>query len=902
MTSPGGEVGKVSLEVTADTDGLAEEIKRGTVLAAERAENSSEFQASAKKVGEGFGKNAGNSATDEFGKQIQRDANGRWREVATGKFVNFGNDVGKKTGDAIGKETENSLTKKVKSFGSLLAPAWLKTIALWVGIIGPPALQLASVLAPAVGLLAEIIPLAIGGAASMLILKAAFNGVGQAIKDMNTPAFAKDLAKLSPSARSFVLEIKKASPALKALQQDIQETFFSNIKGDFTSLIKTTLPGIDRGIINISSAFGILADQFAKAFTNPKNISNLNKILFIFGNTIYDIAQGIKPLIHGILQLGADAVPVLDDGAAAFEKFAMWFDRVITDANRTGKLQAFFVTAEGALKQIFIIGQDAWRIVAGLLDAAGKAGGGGAVIGVLTTIANLIQSLDKSGALTAVFKVFNDVFGVLGKLIAPLIGPFSDLVLLLGKELSGDLVTLTPALLNLVNKGIVPLLKFVTANLPTFNSWVLAVIKLVDVLTSNGTLVKGVLAAFIAWFLAVKVFAAAKLVDTLATSLLSKLVPALIATDAAADANPIGALVLAVEAVIAGIILLTVYLVDLNRKTDFIGKTASALKSAALAVWHFIQDVGAAIGNFFTTTVPGWWNAFVAWLDTVPDMIGNGLKDLVHAILEAIGIEIGLGLAAIMKGPGLIVSALESLAILGGKLAKDAGLAIYHNFLDGLSGAKKDFQSLLSSIGGAFADFGRQMEYAAKTTAHAVADFFEGGWKTVLSDIASVPGRISKFGDKLQSAGDNLIGRFFSGLGHGADKIGDVAKGIYEDLKGYLNRAISTINSGINKVGKFFPGGLPNIPHLANGAFVTSPTLALIGERNPEVVLPTDNPARAAQLLRQSGLAATLGIAAATNTYVTVKIGERDITDIVSTEVAAANDETAMAMAHGSRG
>lgn len=903
MTSPGGHVGRASIEVTADTDGLTEEITRGTVLAAERAENSSEFQASAGHVGEAFGQHAGSAAMDSFGNEIRRDANGRWREVATGRFVNMGNEIGEKTGDAIGKKTESSLTKKIKSLGSRLAPAWLQTIAVWVGIIGPPALQLAAVLAPAVGLLGALIPLAIGGAASMGVLKAAFLGVGQAIKDMNGPAdaFNKDLAKLSPNARSFVLEVKKLSPVLHGLQQGLQDTFFGAIKGDLTKLGSTTLPIISRGLYNIAGGLGEMADKLARALTTRKNAGALLTILFQFGSALHTVGKSLPLLVGGLLTIGKDAVPLIGDGADAFERFAFWFDKTIQDADRTGKLQAFFKSAEEALHQIFVIGKDAWIIVSSLLDAAGKAGGGGAIIGVLTTIANLIQSLDKSGALTEVFNVINTFFSVLGKALGPLIGPFSEFILLLGKELAGDLVALTPTLLNLVNNGIVPLLKFVTDNLPAFNGFVLAVISLMNTITSNATVVKIVVAALLGWFLAVKVFAAAKWIDTLARSLLEKLVPALIATDAAADANPLGALVLAIEAVIAGIILLALYLTDLNKKYDWIGKTGTALKKASLAVWHFIQGVGDAIGTFFTKTVPGWWDSFVNWLEGLPTKLGDGLKAIGKAALEALGIEIGLGLAAILKGPGLLVQGLGQLAIDAGHAAAGVGLAIYNGMISGLSGLASFFNGVVDGIEGAFADFGRVLLSGAKKTAGGISDFFSGGWKTVLSDIGKIPGQIAGFGDKLFNAGLNLIARFFVGLEHGADKIGNVAKGIYDDLKGYLNKAIDVVNSGINKVGKFFPGGLPNIPRLAMGAFVTSPTIALIGERNPEVVLPTDNPARAAQLLRQSGLAAQLSMNTP-NVNVLVKIGERDITDIVSTEVAAANEETAMALSHGSRG
>ena len=167
--------------------------------------------------------------------------------------------------------------------------------------------------------------------------------------------------------------------------------------------------------------------------------------------------------------------------------------------------------------------------------------------------------------------------------------------------------------------------------------------------------------------------------------------------------------------------------------------------------------------------------------------------------------------------------------------------------------------------------------------------------------IEGLPGRIVSFTSKMFNAGLNLIKGFFSGISHGSGFIANLADAITSKIKSVLNSAISQINKGINKVGGLIHIGLPNIPHLAKGAFVTSPTIALIGEKRPEVVLPTNDPARAMQLLHQSGLAASLNIGApAVN--VIVKIGDRELRQIIDTQIDVANEETSMALANGPRG
>ena len=190
MSNPlGGELGDASITVRGDTSKLEGDIRRGTVKAAEEAEASSEFESAANNLGDHFGKQAGTRAGDGFGNSFIRDANGRLHN-AQGGFVTEAKNLGERIGNDIGDETEKTLGSRIANFGKTLAPKWLQTIAAWVLLLGPPVLELVATLAPAVGVVAAIIPAAIGGAAALGVLKAAFNGVGNAIKAMNGPTAA----------------------------------------------------------------------------------------------------------------------------------------------------------------------------------------------------------------------------------------------------------------------------------------------------------------------------------------------------------------------------------------------------------------------------------------------------------------------------------------------------------------------------------------------------------------------------------------------------------------------------------------------------------------------------------------------------------------------------------------
>lgn len=82
-------------------------------------------------------------------------------------------------------------------------------------------------------------------------------------------------------------------------------------------------------------------------------------------------------------------------------------------------------------------------------------------------------------------------------------------------------------------------------------------------------------------------------------------------------------------------------------------------------------------------------------------------------------------------------------------------------------------------------------------------------------------------------------------------KITSAAKGMFDGIVGAFRAAINLVIGGWNALQFSIPGfkigpvgfdgftlGVPDIPYLAKGGIVTSPTLAMIGEAGPEAVVP----------------------------------------------------------------
>lgn len=219
-------------------------------------------------------------------------------------------------------------------------------------------------------------------------------------------------------------------------------------------------------------------------------------------------------------------------------------------------------------------------------------------------------------------------------------------------------------------------------------------------------------------------------------------------------------------------------------------------------------DLISKIGDFFGK-IPEKIEEFKRFLAQVPAAIVQAVENAFTALLQTIGIQIGLVLFAIQVLPEKIVGFIGTIP----QRIRDA----------------------LASTGPSIMDIFRQAFDDA--TAFITTKFQE-----ILAFIGSVPSRIAALGPVFLQAGKNLITSFMNGFRAVGSFIGDIAGDIVGSVRSFLNKAIDKINSGIARIDAILPGDLGRIPRLAQGAVVghrAGGTLAVVGEgREDEAVAP----------------------------------------------------------------
>lgn len=265
--------------------------------------------------------------------------------------------------------------------------------------------------------------------------------------------------------------------------------------------------------------------------------------------------------------------------------------------------------------------------------------------------------------------------------------------------------------------------------------------------------------------------------------------------NAAMTANPIGLVVVAIAALVGGLILAY--------------KHSETFRNIVNAAFSAVMSVVKPVIDWFATTIPAVFGAVVDFIKQHWQLIVS----IIGGPLVAIGI-------LVVKHWGEIKSFIGN--------AIDAVIG----FLKSLPGKAV---SAMSSLVGNVRDLFRSAMDAGLEKVRGI-----GG--TIVGWIAEIPGKLlDKLGD-FKNAGKSLIGGVVDGMKNAAGVIEGIASNVWNAVKGLLNSAIDKINSAleftISLPGPDITVNPPNIPHLAKGGIVSRPTLALIGEDGPEAVVP----------------------------------------------------------------
>lgn len=757
-------------------------------------------------------------------------------------------DVGQqaKRSDRDVKDFARSLSKAFSVIGKAgaitILTAGLTNGAIQAAALGVQLLGIIPSLLSISSLVATLPALFLTGAAAAGVLKAAFAGVGDAITEAiegDLTKFNEALEKLSPQAKEFAIAFKDAVPALKAVQQGIQDAFFASNLQDFLpnviGLLKTLSPQLNQ----VAAQFGGMARQVLAFATSAEGVQIAQRAVGLLQASLVNLTPAIRPILQGLKDVGQVGLDFLEPMSTTVGRLATQFGNWLSAIADGGQLLGWMREAVSTLSTL---GQILARLgdgLFGILQIAEQTGGG--LLNTLNEMAlafnNFVDSAAGQEAIASAFTAILEVarqlapiFTIIAQAIGSSLGPaLARLAVDLGPVLQDAVERLVPALAPLA-EALVDLILAVAPILPVVAQ--LAAVLGTQLATALGAVAR-LIGPLVEQFGGVLAEAFAKLLPV-AMELATRALP--IAAEAgvalAAALAPLAPVIL--EFAQALIDELLPYLPDLMDAAQqlipplaelaalFAGQLGVALQSL-IPILPVL--VGAFVGMVTTfATITTWlvrlatlFGQLIALLPQIPAMLvalGNTIRD---AFLSAVS-------AAWNALSGFRSDVLEFFTNLPGQIA--AFLAalpglLFNLFTDALNRALFAVGYGIGLVVKLVTDWPNMVARALSSLGGIISGIFTSAWNTAVSLVRSGISRVQSLATtlpgRIRSAISSLIGLLRSILttawnnAVNAVKSGvDRAAAAARALPGRLRSAVGNLGGILYNAGRDLIQGLIN--------------------------------------------------------------------------------------------
>lgn len=776
----------------------------------------------------------------DAGKNIEREL-----ERSLGRAEKNASRDGNRIGSATGKSFSDGLSDTLGSIAGIKLPTGgFVVLGSAMAAAAASAVQLAAALAPAVGIVAGL-PSVIGvAAAAMTTLNVATIGVGDAFESALTDdaeAFSAAMEGLAPNVQLAAQALRDLDPELEALRNSVQDAFFEGFDGVLNQLAETLLGPVTAGMVSVAESINGIITGLASVATSAEGVTFVNQSFEIMAGILERLQEPLTLLFSSLLSIGSAINEAFGEQAGAgLANLITQFAAFLEQAAASGAAVGWVTNALNVFQQI----GDVLSPIVGILASIGQAATitGGNILGAfgtaLQTFDDFLASAQGQDVLIGIFEALNTVgaaFGAVMQSIAPALPPIIE-------GISGILAAVAP-LIGPLSQLVSSILSALT---PILGAVASAIQPIIGPLTTVVELLGGILVEAIT--------AVMPIIQLLAELLGGALGVAL---------EVVGSVLQAVAPIF------TVLFDALQPIIEALGPLFDLLGVIADIVGAVLAPVIQVLGDI------------LLWL------VENVILPVVVPILENLIETLAVGLGKAIEG------LQQNFELLG------IGIEIIWNFIRDTIVARAT-----------------EMQQGWQT----LVNLFKVGWAILNSQVFTpIKNGINVVRDTVSSALSNIRSgwdSFVSFMKGIPEKIRGALSSMFEPLASGFRSAINSVISGWNSLSFSIPsvdipglgtvgGGTintPNIPYLAHGALATGPTLAMVGEgRFSEAILPLGDPrvdtllasalgrAGASNNVVAGGAEATAAAASIGDMHFLVKIGDRELDDVIVERIDESN-------------
>lgn len=300
--------------------------------------------------------------------------------------------------------------------------------------------------------------------AAALTLKIGLTGVQDAISavldpDADPQAVADALKNLSGNAKSFVLEIQKAKPALDSLRLDVQDKLFQGLDKTLAATGKATLPILRKSALDFAGTFNQMAKGVGESAQEMAEDGTLGKALKSGSDAFARLEKIPGQVLTAIGQLAVGGGPLLNKLTDRIAELADSLTTKLTKASESGALQKAIDGAADSFAQLGRIAGNVFEALGNIFEIANGQGEGlfGTLEKLTQALADATAStqfqetltalLDLAGTLADVaLPLLEEAFKALTPVVQTLAPVFEEIILRLQDELMALIPELAPAL------------------------------------------------------------------------------------------------------------------------------------------------------------------------------------------------------------------------------------------------------------------------------------------------------------------------------------------------------------------------------------------------------------------------------------------------------------------------
>ncbi|OLL69836.1 Phage tail length tape-measure protein [Pseudonocardia sp. Ae168_Ps1] len=255
------------------------------------------------------------------------------------------------------------------------ASGGLRSIAVAAARVAPVAGYTAAALGGLSGVLATLPGIAFAGVLGVGALAVGLKGFGKAMEDIGDPAkFAEALKGLSPAARDTAVAIRGLMPQFTALKNAVQDTLFTGMAAQVTSLSGALLPVLRAQLVATAGSINSVGTAFAIWMKTPSTVGDINAALGGSQGLLDGVLRALRPLAATFLHLGVVAAPYLQKLGTSIAEAATRLERFVAAARDSGALAEWVGAGVETFKSLGRTLGSLWQSVVNLAAAFDAAG------------------------------------------------------------------------------------------------------------------------------------------------------------------------------------------------------------------------------------------------------------------------------------------------------------------------------------------------------------------------------------------------------------------------------------------------------------------------------------------------------------------------------------------------